>query len=93
MWGVISYLNSPELVVSFQRCCGLVLRERDAFITQNKRVNANGSAPVTSQRRGAEQVSNGTSRAHDRNYNYKSASSQCEHKVSKSDLKNALFFR
>lgn len=93
MWGVISYLNSPELVVGFQRCCGLVLRETRSFSTQNGCINANGSdkdGPVATHRRKAEQVANGTSRAQDRNSNYKCGSSQYEIKVSKSDLKDAL---
>lgn len=94
MWGVISYLNSPELVVGFQRCCGLVLRETRSFNTQNGCINANGSdkdGPVTIHRRKGELVANGTSRAHDSNSNYKCGSSQNEIKVSKSDLKDALY--
>lgn len=95
MWGLISYLNSPELVGAFQRCCGLVPRETCSRVSQNGLVHANGSGkngPVTIHRRGAEQVANGTSRAHDSNSNYKSASSQYETKgeVSKSDLNETL---
>lgn len=95
MWGFISYLNSPELVASFQRCCGLVPRETCSYVSQNGVVQLNGSvkdSPVTIHQRKAEQVANGTSRAHDSNSNYKSASSQCETKgdVSKSDLNETL---
>ncbi|XP_016317793.1 sphingosine-1-phosphate phosphatase 2-like [Sinocyclocheilus anshuiensis] len=81
MWGFISYLNSPELVASFQRCCGLVPRETCSYVSRNGLVHSNGSGkdvPVTIHRRKAEQVANGTSRAHDSNSNYKSASLQYE---------------
>ncbi len=97
MWGVISYLNSPELVAGFQRCCGLVPRDTCSHVSQNGLVHANGSGkdgPVTIHRRRAEQV-NGTSRAHDSNSNYKPASSPCETKgeVSQSDLNETSFRR
>ncbi|XP_067307972.1 sphingosine-1-phosphate phosphatase 2 [Pseudorasbora parva] len=99
MWGVISYLNSPELVVGFQRCCGLFLRETEtsSFITQNGRINANGSddGPVTTHRRKAEQVANGTSGAHDSNSNYKCGSSQYEnkdHSRTHYEVRNWLFY-
>uniref|UniRef100_A0A673I280 Sphingosine-1-phosphate phosphatase 2-like n=1 Tax=Sinocyclocheilus rhinocerous TaxID=307959 RepID=A0A673I280_9TELE len=59
MWGFISYLNSPELVASFQRCCGLVPRETCSYGSRNGLVHSNGSGkdvPVTIHRRKAEQV-------------------------------------
>ncbi|RXN11962.1 sphingosine-1-phosphate phosphatase 2 [Labeo rohita] len=100
MWGFISYLNSPELVASFQRCCGLVPRETCSYVSQNGVVQLNGSvkdSPVTIHQRKAEQVANGTSRAHDSNSNYKSASSQCETKGDEHprphyEVKNWLFY-
>lgn len=96
MWGFISYLNSPELVAGFQRSCGLVPRDTCSYVSQNGLVHSNGSGkdgPVTIHRRKAEQVANGTSRAHDSNSNYKSASSQYETKgeVSKPDLIETLY--
>lgn len=94
MWRIITYLNSPELVVGFQRLCGLVPAESFSHVNQNGLVNANGSvkeAPVTTHRRKAEQVANG-SLAHDSNSNYKSANSQNDNKVevSKTDLNESL---
>ncbi|XP_073674408.1 sphingosine-1-phosphate phosphatase 2 [Garra rufa] len=83
MWGFISYLNSPELVAGFQRCCGLVPRETCSYVSQNGLAHANGSVKddqVTIHRRKAEQVANGTSHAQDSNSNYKSACSQYETK-------------
>ncbi len=95
MWGVISYLNSPELVAGFQRCCGLVPRDTCSNVSQNGLAHANGSGkdgPVTIHRRRAEQVANGTSRAHDSNSNYKPAGSPRETngEVSQSDLTETL---
>ncbi|XP_042596160.1 sphingosine-1-phosphate phosphatase 2-like isoform X2 [Cyprinus carpio] len=100
MWGLISYLNSPELVAAFQRCCGLVPRETCSRVSQNGLVHANGSGkngPVTIHRRGAEQVANGTSRAQDSNSNYKPASSPCEtkgeeHPRPRYEVRNWLFY-
>ncbi len=95
MWGVISYLNSPELVAGFQRRCGLVPRDTCSNVSQNGLAHANGSGkdgPVTIHRRRAEQVANGTSRAHDSNSNYKPAGSPRETngEVSQSDLTETL---
>ncbi|KAK9961815.1 hypothetical protein ABG768_007215 [Culter alburnus] len=97
MWGVISYLNSPELVVGFQRCCGLVLRETRSFTPQNGCVNANGSlkdGPVTIHQRKAEQVANGTSRAQDSNSNYKCSSQYeiKEHPRPHYEVRNWIFY-
>ncbi|XP_016386022.1 sphingosine-1-phosphate phosphatase 2-like [Sinocyclocheilus rhinocerous] len=100
MWGVISYLNSPELVAAFQQCCGLVPRESCSHVSQNGLVYANGSGkdgPVTIHRRRAEQVANGTLRAQDSNSNYKPASSPCdtkgeEHPRPRYEVRNWLFY-
>ncbi|XP_043114677.1 sphingosine-1-phosphate phosphatase 2 [Puntigrus tetrazona] len=94
MRGFISYLNSPELVAGFQRCCGLVPRETRAQVSQNGLVQ---DGPVTSHRRRAERVANGTSRAHDRNSNYKPGSSPREAQgegrpKSRYEVRNWLFY-
>ncbi|XP_051966273.1 sphingosine-1-phosphate phosphatase 2 [Xyrauchen texanus] len=100
MWGVIAYLNSPELVAAFQRCCGLIPREASSYVTQNGLVNANGSdvdGLVKIHRRKAQQMRNGMSRAQDSNFNYKCISSQYDNKVGEHpgphyEVKNWLFY-
>lgn len=84
MWGVISYLQSPQLVVGFQRFCGLVPvpTETCSHTTRNGFVNANGDTDgsVKAHRRKPEHV-NGKPASHDSNSNYKINSSQCDNKI------------
>ncbi|TRZ01290.1 hypothetical protein DNTS_030419 [Danionella cerebrum] len=94
MWRVISHLNGPELVASFQRICGLFPKNNSSN-NHHGLITTNGSlkdASVTPRQRKMEQVLNETSRA-DGNYSGAHENTIDEHRSGPQyEVRNWLFY-